>query len=79
MFEVLNETTTEIRTCVVHTVWSVDHLLVFTSFTAVSEFLVDCLFLQEQERRKMQEYENYLKEKLQVDEVVKKIYEEDKR
>lgn len=79
MFEVLNETTTEIRTCVIRTVWSVDQLLVFTSFTAVSEFLVDCLFLQEQERRKMQEYENYLKEKLQVDEVVKKIYEEDKR
>jgi len=36
-------------------------------------------FLQEQERRKIQEYENYLKEKLQVDEIVKKIYEEDKK
>jgi len=35
--------------------------------------------LQEQERRRIQEYENYLKEKCQVDEIVKKIYEEDKR
>jgi len=37
------------------------------------------IFLQEQERRKIDEYEKYLKEKLQVDEIVKKIYEEDQR
>ena len=31
-----------------------------------------------QEQRKAEEYEEYLKDKLQVDEIVKKIYEEDK-
>ena len=31
-----------------------------------------------QEQRKVEEYEAYLKDKLQVDEIVKKIYEEDK-
>jgi len=35
--------------------------------------------LQEQEKRKIQEYEEYLKDKGLVDEVVRKIYEEDKK
>lgn len=33
--------------------------------------------LEEQERRKQDAYEEFLKEKLMVDEIVRKIYEED--
>jgi len=35
--------------------------------------------LQEQEIQKQQEYEEQLKEKLMVDEIVRKVYEEDQR
>lgn len=37
------------------------------------------LLIQERERKRQQEYEEALKEKLMVDEVVRKIYEEDQR
>ena len=35
--------------------------------------------LQEQERMKQEQYEEFLKEKLMIDEIVRKIYEEDQR
>ena len=35
--------------------------------------------LEEQERRKQEAYEEFLKEKLMIDEIVRKIYEEDQR
>lgn len=35
--------------------------------------------LLEKERRKQQAYEEFLKEKLMIDEIVRKIYEEDQR
>lgn len=35
--------------------------------------------LEEQETRKQQNYEEFLKEKLMIDEIVRKIYEEDQR
>ena len=35
--------------------------------------------LQEQEQIKQKQYEEFLKEKLMIDEIVRKIYEEDQR
>ena len=35
--------------------------------------------LEEQERRKQEDYEEFLKEKLMIDEIVRKIHEEDER
>lgn len=35
--------------------------------------------LEEQEEKKQQAYEEFLKEKLMIDEIVRKIYEEDQR
>lgn len=35
--------------------------------------------LEEQERIKREQYEEFLKEKLMIDEIVRKIYEEDQR
>ena len=35
--------------------------------------------LAEKERRKQEAYEEFLKEKLMIDEIVRKIYEEDQR
>ena len=35
--------------------------------------------LDEQDQKKQQAYEEFLKEKLMIDEIVRKIYEEDKR
>ena len=35
--------------------------------------------LQEQEHLKQKQYEEFLKEKLMIDEIVRKIYEEDQR
>ena len=35
--------------------------------------------LEEQEQKKQQAYEEFLKEKLMIDEIVRKIYEEDQR
>ena len=35
--------------------------------------------LTEKERRKQEAYEEFLKEKLMIDEIVRKIYEEDQR
>lgn len=35
--------------------------------------------LLEKERRKQEAYEEFLKEKLMIDEIVRKIYEEDQR
>ena len=35
--------------------------------------------LEEQERKKQEDYEEFLKEKLMIDEVVRKIQEEDER
>lgn len=35
--------------------------------------------LIEQERKKQEAYEEFLKEKLMIDEIVRKIYEEDQR
>lgn len=35
--------------------------------------------LDEQEQKRQQAYEEFLKEKLMIDEIVRKIYEEDKR
>ena len=35
--------------------------------------------LDEQEQKKQKAYEEFLKEKLMIDEIVRKIYEEDKR
>lgn len=35
--------------------------------------------LEEQEAKKQQAYEEFLKEKLMIDEIVRKIYEEDQR
>jgi hypothetical protein len=35
--------------------------------------------LLEQEKQKQQAYEEFLKEKLMIDEIVRKIYEEDQR
>ena len=35
--------------------------------------------LEEQEQKKQQAYEEFLKEKLMIDEIVRKIYEEDQK
>lgn len=35
--------------------------------------------LEEQEKRKQEDYEEFLKEKLMIDEIVRKIHEEDER
>lgn len=35
--------------------------------------------LQEQELRKQEEYEEFLKDKMMIDEIVAKIYEEDRQ
>jgi len=51
----------------------------FLDNISCTKLVTNCQLSQEQERRKIQEYENYLKEKMQVDEIVKKIYDEDKR
>ena len=34
---------------------------------------------QSQEKKRQEEYEEFLKEKLMIDEIVRKIYEEDQR
>ena len=45
----------------------------------VNNFIPWVHFLQEREHKKQEEYENYLKEKLMVDEITRKIYEEDQK
>lgn len=44
-----------------------------------SKIMISALYKQEQEQKKQQAYEEFLKEKLMIDEIVRKIYEEDQR
>ena len=59
---------------------SSDRLFVTSRFLELGSHSCTLLFfVQEQELKKQQAYEEFLKEKLMIDEIVRKIYEEDRR